>query len=272
MKLSSSFIFVTVASGLLLTGRVVDATYSVIATDRATGQVGLASTTCRFTCTDPSDFRLDFVPVAGKGVAAAQAQATAAQANTVAASLGAGKSPEDAVNDAIPGNMDQIAAVDMTDSFVETGPGVFQWAGSDNGQTKKDYVFSVQGNDLTSGNVVNQATLKFPLSLGCDLAERLMKALEAGSKGGEGDVDCPANVLSTNLAYLKVIDKDGNAVIDEFVEFFCVTTGQSAVEALKQKFKTWRKENKCPKRPKSKNRFLPKLPHPFCDLLPDWIC
>jgi uncharacterized Ntn-hydrolase superfamily protein len=42
------------------------------------------------------------------------------------------------------------------------------------------YTYSVQGNILTSGRVIDQAEAAFT-SIGCDLADKLMLSLEAGA-------------------------------------------------------------------------------------------
>ena len=257
MKLSKSFnFFMTVLAPLAVS---VDATYSIIATDQATGQVGVAATTCRMDSGDPSDFKDDYVLIPGRGVAAAQAYAPSSQAVDAANELASDDKTtlEEAVSSVSAANDEQIAVVDMNDSYVFTGPSASSdYDGDDKGQKKPDYVYSVQGNDLTSEKVIKQAKKKFSEPKGCDLADRLMRALEAGSKHGEGDVDCPAGTWSTNIAYLKVINPDGTDVVQDasgdplFVGLDYSDSGESAIEALLEAYKDWRKDNKCEKRPK----------------------
>ena len=51
------------------------------------------------------------------------------------------------------------------------------------------YTFAAQGNILTSSKVVERMSDAFAAS-GCDLAERLVLALEAAGEQGEGDSRC----------------------------------------------------------------------------------
>ena len=51
------------------------------------------------------------------------------------------------------------------------------------------YTYSVQGNILTSKAVIDQAETAFRTT-GCDLADKMMLALEAGATGGDGDSRC----------------------------------------------------------------------------------
>ena len=55
--------------------------------------------------------------------------------------------------------------------------------------TSGAFTYSVQGNILTSRAVIDRAEVAFP-ETGCDLADRLMLALEGGAMNGEGDSRC----------------------------------------------------------------------------------
>jgi hypothetical protein len=71
------------------------------------------------------------------------------------------------------------------------------------------YSYTVQGNTLTSANVLSQATVAF--RGGCDLADSLVRALEAGAANGEGDARCrqdPAKGGPSSIAYLAVLNPD----------------------------------------------------------------
>jgi len=252
---------------LVALGHFVDdakATWSIIATDRATGQVGVVATTCRAVstndCTDPTTFIQDYEFVPGRGVAAAQDIALPSQADIAADTLAGDDTatPQEAVSSAVQNRGDQIAVVDMSDSFVHTGIATSSWSGDTKGQKRPDYIYSVQGNDLTSEEVIKQAKKKFSKG-GCDLADKLMRGLVAGSRGGEGDVDCPEGRTSTNIGYLHVVNPDNTTVVDLFVGIECDTDGTSAVKALKEKYIEWRNENECLKRPLPHERYLPPL-------------
>src|SRR5262249_60110707 len=67
--------------------------------------------------------------------------------------------------------------------------------------------FSVQGNILTGPAVLDQAAAAFSSS-GCDLADRLMLALEAGAHNGQGDSRCTPMGYPSDSAFLEV-DREG---------------------------------------------------------------
>ena len=59
--------------------------------------------------------------------------------------------------------------------------------------------YSVQGNILTGKAVIDQAEAAFR-NTGCDLADKLMLALEAGAMGGNGDSRCtPQGIPSARV-------------------------------------------------------------------------
>ena len=224
----------------------VDAAWSIIATDRFTGQVGVAAVTCR-SVDDGSIFREDYWLEPGKLVAAAQASAYPCQAefaakyyrDNVGDDLNHPKvSPKEAVRSLNDGQYsiydselssrcfmigldegDQVALVDMKSSYVEAGSSLGRKEYHAKGRVKREYIFSVQGTNVTSSKVIKSAKKGFTKAVkrkkkGCnDLAESLMQGLLEGSKKG-GDKDCNAEG-SVNIYYFSVLDLYGNEVLGE---------------------------------------------------------
>ena len=107
------------------------------------------------------------------------------------------------------------------------------------------FTYSIQGNILTAAAVLTQAETAFR-NQGCDLAEKLMLALEGGAKNGHGDSRCttmgtpvPANaaMIEVDLAgqpagsYLRLTNAKNGSV--------------NAVTALRAQFDTWRQTHPC---------------------------
>lgn len=253
----------------------VDATWSITATDRKSGHVGVAATTCRFNWND-SEFKDDYVLVPGTLVAASQASGYPCHAQNAASNYlqGVGTdlnrpqiTPTQAIlqlqNDAtcLLGNYDQVSLVDMNDSDV--WPDTSLTGNSDGyltGTVKGDIVYSIQGNDLDSASgIFKAAKKKFAKAgkskkkdiMGCDLAGRLMQGLLAGNEVG-GDVDCDR--VAQNIYYFKVMDKHGNTVLELYDDDVQST---DPVGVLYEKFKEERQGGDWCKKTK---RYLPPLP------------
>lgn len=182
-----------------------------------------------------------------------------------------------------PGSTHQWGVVDLygnADGF--TGTATTPSSTDVQGHVKGDYTYSVQGNRLTSDDVVTNAEKEFRKNVkggkgkggkgkggkgkggkgkggkgkgGCDdLADRLMRAIEAGAMDGGGDSDCTQYGTAADTAYLHVQEADGTDVIKIDIES---TTGVDAIAQLRADYDDERGE--CLKRPKGKDRFLPKL-------------
>jgi uncharacterized Ntn-hydrolase superfamily protein len=131
-----------------------------------------------------------------------------------------------------------------------------------------DYTYSVQGNRLSSDKVIENAQNEFKKKPKkregeCDdLADRLMRALEAGAKDGGGDWRCTDDEdnkdwgVAATEAYIKVYDGDGNKIIDEKVLFD--DNNKDALARLRTKYENNRGD--CEKRPKKKDRIMDPLP------------
>ena len=172
-------------------------TWSIVAVDPVTGDVGVAAATCR------SMVYIDYVAalVPGKGAAATQAWTTLKNRDTVFQLLQEGYSAEDIIKHVSnPGNDShrdvrerQYGVVTLSDGSVRaaafTGEWNADWAGS---QQDIGMGVTVQGNILVSEAVVADAMQAFKEAddQGYNaLPDRLMRALEAGSPAG-GDRRC----------------------------------------------------------------------------------
>jgi MYXO-CTERM domain-containing protein len=77
---------------------------------------------------------------------------------------------------------------------------------------------------------------------GCDLADRLMRALEAGAHGGAGDTRCTPGGIPADSAFLQVDGEDGTVVQLEAVN----TAPADPIAMLRAQYDVWRAANPCP--------------------------
>jgi len=273
MKLSSTLFLTTFVVGLFFANPVCG-TWSIIATDRATGQVGGAGATCRG-ADGTSLLDDDFGSGAGRGVLVGQASASHSSVNVAEQELRDGATPSQIIKN-YEGNNDQWAAVNYVSALVSTGQSVSN-AADTTGRVKGDYLYAVQGNRLSSTNVVTYASEEFrkKTSKGkgkgggkggkkgsqvCDeLADRLMRSMEAAVKDGDGDSDCTPQ-YPADTAYL-LVKKPSDDEDDPYVVLDVTSGNYDAVEQLREAYDEWRDENPCEKRPKPHERYLPPLHH-----------
>ena len=172
-------------------------TWSIVAVDPVTREVGVGAATC----TVGVEMVRGIVP--GKGVVSAQAFTNLLSRNRAAESLAAGASAEDALAAAhaaaghhgLPDWKDQQVAVAVLDpeplALAHTGSDTVSWAGSKQARSEQAGAVSVQGNMIRGPEVVDVALAAFLCDDGTpDLAERIMRGLEAGGQAG-GDNRCP---------------------------------------------------------------------------------
>jgi uncharacterized Ntn-hydrolase superfamily protein len=179
-------------------------TWSVVGVDPRTGDVGVAMASC--VQNTLADALAALVP--GKGAAATQAAFDVTNRNKVFAALKDGASADDIIRRVADQAADsglgrrQYGVVTMRDGRAETAgftgkpmldgatnPAVKRWAGVRGNAARG---VSVQGNTLASSEVVTGALDAFvwedPTGFN-SLSDRLMRAIEAGSRAG-GDVRC----------------------------------------------------------------------------------
>lgn len=221
--------FLTLAflAAFLLPAQSAYATWSVIALDRATGTVVIASATCvsqqafaRFPAKDLRDVQAIVVP--GKGVAAAQAAVDNTRANQrlIYAEIQKGTAPDQILTmlKADPRiNGRQFAILDMEGRMAGfSGSGNQAVSLDRQGQLAGTQIYySIQGNILASEAVVTDAVTAFTSAKG-ELSDRVMAAMEAAdAKGGDKrctcdstpKVDAPCSAKTAHVAYILQADK-----------------------------------------------------------------
>jgi len=252
------------------------ATWSVIAVDRSTGQVIIASATCvpqtRFPPRPSRDLMdIQAVIVPGMGVAACQAGVDNTRANQmiVYAELKKGTAPErilellrehENAKDEPQMERRQFGIVDMqgrTAGF--NGENNRAAALYVSGEVGEDIFFQVQGNILFSDNVAYNAALAFTRAKGT-LADRVMAAMEAADEAG-GDQRCtceeepkPAAACdgkTAHVAYIAIANQDdavGRSHNDgDYYTYISVTDeniepheNANPVKTLRLRYDTWK--------------------------------
>ena len=172
---------------LFLLPNAATATWSIVAVDVATGEVGSAGASC-------TGFVAGIVGVApGHGVIVAQARSNGQAREEGVRMLRAGAAPEAIIaavaNSTFDPNFEEqqygVAALGTASKSASfTGASTHAWQGHE----IADGV-AVQGNILTGPEVVSATFKAFKESSSVSLAERLLLALEAGGAAG-GDKRC----------------------------------------------------------------------------------
>jgi len=79
---------------------------------------------------------------------------------------------------------------------------------------------------------------------GCDLADKLMLALEAGAQNGEGDSRCTPRGIPSDSAFIEVDDDSGEGSL---LRIEITNTGNvNPLVLLREQFDAWRADNPCP--------------------------
>lgn len=228
------------ALGLCLAAvpREAHATWSIIAVDRATGQVGIAAASC----TNNVQGIGSVVP--GKGVVVVQAMSNGAARTHGTTMLKEGATPDQiisAMREARfdPENQQYGVVLLATGQAPATYSGtlISGWSGA----RMADGV-SVQGNILVSEEVVAAALSAFQRDAERPLPERLVAALAAGAAAG-GDKRCGAQQATS--AYVTVYNRDdADGAPYVHVAVYGVEKGKApAVATLVTAFDRWRRDS-----------------------------
>jgi uncharacterized Ntn-hydrolase superfamily protein len=205
------------------------ATWSVIAVDRKTGQVVIASATCvpqqafaGFPAKGLKDVQAIIVPGVGVGAAQANVDRTRRLQKLIGDELNRGTDPARII--------DMLKADDANHQsrqygIVDLKGRAAGYSGAGNGKQSLDrqgrvartnIYFSIQGNILTGDDVVEEAVRAFSRARGT-LGDRVMAAMEAAdSRGGDRRCNCNTNPdppaqcdnKTAHVAYLVVANKD----------------------------------------------------------------
>jgi uncharacterized Ntn-hydrolase superfamily protein len=185
-------------------------TWSIVAADPITGDVGVAGASC---VAMYADGIAALVP--GKGAGVAQALLDLENRNLVFNRIVAGDAADEVVKKVTDSSYDngvedrQYGIVTIKNHSVQvkafTGKEAMTWAGSD---TDLANGVTIQGNILAGPSVVGDAMKAFKTEK--LLSDRLMRALEAGSAAG-GDVRCNnARVKQTAAAAFIMVARGGD--------------------------------------------------------------
>lgn len=203
------------------------ATWSIVAVDRSTGEVGIVAASCTF------DVQGIASVVPGKGAIVVQAAS-----DYFARMKGVGLMEKDAtpteiinaiLDEKFKPERQQYGVVILnqeTVPLVHSGTSIKGWNGS-----KIDKDFAVLGNILVSEAVVQNAFDTFNKNRDSSLSERLMLALTAGEKAG-GDKRCGAQ--HARSAFISVYDPKEDA-INKISVHGIELGGQPAVQLLNKK-------------------------------------
>lgn len=181
-------------------------TFSVLARDAATGDLGIAVSSCILAVGRA-------VPTArpGVGIVAVQARSRRGLGNALLDGLAHGISPAVLVHRAAHAAEDaerQIAVLDASGALAaDTGPGAFPVSGH-----RVDDGFSVQGNMLAGEDVLPAMSQAFT-SAGGDLPDRLLAALTAGQEAG-GDLRGRQSAALLVVSGRPATDEDDGVRID----------------------------------------------------------
>jgi uncharacterized Ntn-hydrolase superfamily protein len=226
---------------------IASATYSIAATDAATKQVGGAVTSC----VGSLDLAQVYGSVPGRGVVHAQAQLdTRLRGKNLALQLiEQGVAPSEIIAMITTAGVDsgytsrQYGVVDVdarADGYTGSQAQAYK---SDQQARVGSFTYSVQGNILTGQKVLDQASKAFEADA-CDLADRLMAALEAGGQNGQGDSRCTDGGIPSDAAFIQV-DLPGQPA-GSWLKLSVSDTGpENPLPKLRASFDTWRKAHPC---------------------------
>jgi uncharacterized Ntn-hydrolase superfamily protein len=222
------------------------ATYSIVAADTRTHRTGGAGTSCL----DGEDVFIIHGVLPGVGTIHAQATFNREARDRGVELLMAGRTPSEMIAELTSPVFDAqaslrqygIASV-LGATGAYTGQGDRAFAGDRQGMSGT-LVYSVQGNILTSSAVIEQAASAFEAT-GCDLPERLMRALEAGAEHGEGDGRCTSTRgIPSDSAFLRIAA--GNLESDPYLELRVPTSGDAnPLAQLRSELDAWRTTHPC---------------------------
>lgn len=225
------------------------ATYSIAAVDQDTDQVGGAAATC---LDGRGSVGGVYGSAVGAGVVKAQALVDEERRGRERAVelLEADTPPDEIIAEITDPSFDPLAAyrqygvVDLSgDTAGFTGDETGSHASDRQGQAGA-FAYSVQGNLLTSEAVIAQTEDGF-VDGGCDLADRLILALEAGAEGGEGDNRCTDDGYPADTALLQV-DRPGEPSGSWLRIEVEGVSGRDALPVLRQAYDAWRADHPCP--------------------------
>jgi uncharacterized Ntn-hydrolase superfamily protein len=222
------------------------ATYSITAVDRATRQVGGAGTSC---ISGNSVYRI-YGSAPGFGAVNSQALASTQGRDEAVRLLAQGWTPEAIIGRLTDPAFDllfqsrQYGIVSLTGQSAGHSGTATQAYSNDLQGSAEPFAFSIQGNILTGEAVLTQARAGFIDGGGCDLAARLMLALEGGAQNAQGDRRCTPSGIPADAAYIQVDLPDQPRGSFLYLEVRA-TAPQSPIVRLRRLFDDWRATHAC---------------------------
>ena len=212
------------------------ATWSIIAVDRNTGEIGIAGASCTFDVSGIASIEPK------KGAIVVQA-ASNYYARMKGVSLMENNASAQEILNAMKAERFEpekqqygvILLKEGSRPLVYSGTEISDWSGEMVGED-----FAVMGNILFGEQVVKKAFAAFNQNRDKPLAERLMLALKAGEEAG-GDKRCGTQYARS--AFIMVY-KPGDGAILKLAIQGTEKGGKPAVTLLNEKFEFWRKEEK----------------------------
>jgi uncharacterized protein (TIGR03382 family) len=229
---------------LLVSPSQASATYSITAADLEAEEVGGAGASCV-----PYEVVRIYGVAKGRGAVNAQAYFDDEALALAVELLASGADPASILDEITDPEAHPVAPkmqwgiVDVSGrSARATGPEAGAYA-ADDGGTAEDgrFAFTVQGNILTSSRVIEQARGGF-LAEGCDLADRLVRGLEAAGAQGEGDSRCTDEGRPAKSAYVDVTGPEGARLHISIPD----VSPADPIPLLRAAYDAWRTEHPCP--------------------------
>jgi uncharacterized Ntn-hydrolase superfamily protein len=220
-------------------------TFSIVAVDSITGEVGSAGASCIsadnlavFFPNDDPDFLGDLLP--GRGAINTQSAYNATNQQNANDRLSDGDTPQQVVdwlaaNDAQGNSSNRqygVAALQGGQAMAAgfTGADCFDWKGHRVGPN-----YAIQGNILLGPEILDSMEARFLNTPGC-LSEKLMAAMQ-GAKVPGADTRCLNNGTSAMFAFLKVARPDDDPA-DPFLRIFVAYNpdGTEPIDSLQARF------------------------------------
>lgn len=241
MKISKYYqIFLTAAFVCFFLAPRAEATFSIVAVDTITGEVGSAGASC----ISGSNIIEDVVE--GIGAINTQSFYLSGNQDNAHALLIAGITPDsimnwlaanDVQNDATQRQYGAVTLAGQGASAAFTGVLCIEWKGHLTGPG-----YSIQGNILLGPQIIDSMEYVF-LNTSGPLEVRLMAALEAAKVTG-ADIRCTSSDKSSISAYIKVV-RIGDGGLPYLSEIISNTTySTDPIDLLRVKFDNWQLQQK----------------------------
>jgi uncharacterized Ntn-hydrolase superfamily protein len=222
-------------------------TFSIVAVDPATGEVGSAGATCLDSLLEGTSAVIIARLHPGRGAINTQSFWNPINQNNASERLLEGLSPDEVIawleaNDA-DGNaaIRQYGIADLDPSGQPrvasfTGADCFDWKGQDLGPN-----YAVQGNILSGRAILDSMAERFFFAEG-DLANKLMAALQGANKVG-ADTRCGPEGVSSRSAFIQVARPGDSSSYYLNLVVGVTPFGVEPIDVLQDRFDTWREAN-----------------------------